>query len=122
MVFCNIIGTIDRDDRELMGQITQRLSPYKQDSHLGKLLNLLQSLERLCEPLFQEPGGASEVISSSQGGLSAPFVPMSDDQASTFGDDIEPILDAGDDPSADWLMWQLFNSQVPSGWLNKDFD
>lgn len=23
--------------------------------------------------------------------------------------------------SADWLMWQLFNSEVPLGWLNPDF-
>lgn len=122
MVFCNIIGTLDHGDRELMGKITKRLSPYKQDPHLGKLLNLLQSLERLCEPLFEGPGSTSECAPSPQRDLSAHFVPMSDHPSNPFGDDIEPILGAEDDPSADWLMWQLFNSQVPSGWLNKDFD
>ena len=24
--------------------------------------------------------------------------------------------------SADWMMWELINSQLPSGWLNSDFD
>lgn len=133
VVFCNIIGTKDHDDYELMGQITHRLSPYKQDSHLGKLLNLLQSLEQLCEPLFQEPSAASEVNSSSQRGVPAEFVTMSDnptDSSTTgtfdpmmpFGHAMEPIIDTGYDLSADWLMWQLFNSQVPAGWLNQDFD
>lgn len=29
----------------------------------------------------------------------------------------EPAANTELDLSADWLMWQLFNSQVPTGWL-----
>jgi hypothetical protein len=35
-----------------------------------------------------------------------------------FGQDLSS---SGTGDSADWLMWQLFNSDVPSGWLNPDF-
>lgn len=133
VVFCNIIGTIDHDDFELMGQITQRLSPFKQDPHLGKLLNLLQSLEQLCEPLFQASSGAPEASSSSQRYIPAAPLRLSDnppdpvttgafDPAMPFGDNMEHTIDTGYELSADWMMWQLFNSQVEPGWLNKDFD
>lgn len=133
VVFCNIIGTIDKDDYELMGQIIEQLSPFKQDPHLGKLLDLLQSLQRLCEPLFQQPSG-DPGIASSQGDRQDTFLSMSDYPSDLvtvgsfpplvpFGDHLEPMPDAETtDFSADRLMWDLFNSQVPAGWLNRDFD
>ncbi|CAG8149530.1 unnamed protein product [Penicillium salamii] len=138
VVFCNIIGTIDHNDHELMRQIIQGLTPFKEDRHLGKLLTLLQSLDNLCEPLFQSP---SEVGGSSGAALSEGNVAQSKFQApSDFTDNqfstgpfpsvpfenhnssipLTPSTDA--DSSADWLMWQLFNSQVPTGWLNSDID
>ncbi|XHF98583.1 hypothetical protein AWENTII_002131 [Aspergillus wentii] len=132
VIFCNIIGTVDHEDYELMRQITQRLTPFKEDPHLGKLLNLLQSLERLCEPLFQEPSGPSEFASTQREAPGA-FVPMSDHSADpvtigafppglSFSDNLELMPNTETDLSADLLMWQLFNSQVPAGWLNKDID
>ncbi|KAJ5341707.1 hypothetical protein N7541_010831 [Penicillium brevicompactum] len=111
VVFCNIIGTIDHDDFKLMGQITQRLSPFKQDPHLGKLLNLLQSLEQLCEPLFQVSNGASEANSISQTYMPAAPLRLSDnppdpvttgafDPAMPFGDNMESNIDTG------WQEWR----------------
>lgn len=121
-----------------MRQIIQGLTPFKEDRHLGKLLTLLQSLDNLCEPLFQSP---SEVGGSSGAALSEGNVAQSKFQApSDFTDNqfstgpfpsvpfenhnssipLTPSTDA--DSSADWLMWQLFNSQVPTGWLNSDID
>ncbi|KAJ5087373.1 hypothetical protein N7456_010989 [Penicillium angulare] len=132
VVFCNIIGTVDQDDYELMGQIIKGLLPFKQDPHLGKLLDLLQAIQRLCEPLFQQLNGDTG-LPSPQGDTQHEFVTMDDyhtDLATTgsfppmvpFGHDLGPVSDPDADFSADRLMWDLFNSQVPAGWLNKDFD
>ncbi|CAG7987325.1 unnamed protein product [Penicillium salamii] len=123
VVFCNIIGTVDYEDFQLMRQITQRLSPFEQDYHLGKLLNLLQSLERLCEPLFQEPSSVA-AVNSAQRDTTADIALTNhvSPPAMPFADGMELLPEPETDPSADWLMWQLFNSQVPAGWLDKGFD
>ncbi|RAH55253.1 hypothetical protein BO85DRAFT_377202 [Aspergillus piperis CBS 112811] len=131
VVICNIIGTLDHDDFKLLQQITQSLSQFKQDPHLGKLLNLLQSLEDLCEPLFQEGASGPENISSNLR-ASAPNqvmepvtmdgIPPSASFDSNFGLSDEPIPNSELDASADWLMWQLFNSQIPAGWLSSSMD
>lgn len=106
-----------------MRQITQRLSPFEQDYHLGKLLNLLQSLERLCEPLFQEPSSVA-AVNSAQRDTTADIALTNhvSPPAMPFADGMELLPEPETDPSADWLMWQLFNSQVPAGWLDKGFD
>lgn len=131
MVICNIIGTLDHGDFKLLQQITQSLSQFKQDPHLGKLLNLLQSLEDLCEPLFQEGGTGPEDISTNLR-ASAPNqvmepvtmdgIPPSASFDSSFGLSDEPMPNSELDASADWLMWQLFNSQIPAGWLSSGMD
>ncbi|KAL3486507.1 hypothetical protein BJX62DRAFT_215192 [Aspergillus germanicus] len=139
VVFCNIIGTLDHGDYNLMRQITTSLSKFKQDAHLNRLLKLLQSLEELCVPLFQEPdqdqgrhsgnAAAENTVTSSfaapenytvAGSLMEqhlPFtsVPFHGENTAPGGDAMQP---AEMDLSVDWMMWQLFNSQVPAGWLN----
>ncbi|BCS16282.1 hypothetical protein ALUC_80489A [Aspergillus luchuensis] len=131
VVICNIIGTLDHDDFKLLQQITQSLSQFKQDPHLGKRLNLLQSLEDLCEPLFQEGASGPENISSnlrasSPNQVMEPVtmdgIPPSASFDSNFGLNDEPIPNSELDASADWLMWQLFNSQIPAGWLSSSMD
>ncbi|KAI3011157.1 transcriptional regulator family: Fungal Specific TF [Aspergillus niger] len=131
VVICNIIGTLDHSDFELLQQITQSLSQFKQDPHLEKLLNLLQSLEDLCEPLFQGGNSGPENMSSNLG-TSAPnqlIEPVTMDGIlpsasfnNNFGLNDEPIPNPDLDASADWLMWQLFNSQIPAGWLSNGVD
>lgn len=117
VVFCNIIGTLDKDDHELIYQITTGLSQFKRDSHLEKVLSLLVSLERLCESLFHEDG---EALPQMQG----PTEALPSVRASTNAGDIDlgqGVTSSDPGSSADWLMWQLFNSEVPLGWLNPDF-
>ncbi|RDH21196.1 hypothetical protein M747DRAFT_322606 [Aspergillus niger ATCC 13496] len=131
VVICNIIGTLDHSDFELLQQITQSLSQFKQDPHLGKLLNLLQSLEGLCEPLFQGGNSGPENMSSNLGtsGPNQLIEPVTMDGIlpsasfnNNFGLSDEPIPNPDLDASADWLMWQLFNSQIPAGWLSTGVD
>ncbi|KAI3021623.1 transcriptional regulator family: Fungal Specific TF [Aspergillus niger] len=123
VVICNIIGTLDHSDFELLQQITQSLSQFKQDPHLGKLLNLLQSLEDLCEPLFQVGNSGPENMSSNLGtsGPNQLIEPVTMDGIlpsasfnNNFGLNDEPIPNPDLNASADWLMWQLFNSQIPA--------
>ncbi|RAL06924.1 fungal specific transcription factor domain-containing protein [Aspergillus homomorphus CBS 101889] len=138
VVFCNIIGTMNHDDYELMRQIIKGLVPFKEDCHLGKLLTLLQSLEHLCKPLFHSPieGGGGSRGGFSEGSVAqrtflAPG-DLADNPVSTGAFPSGPLEnhngsnqvapDTNADLSADWLMWQLFNSQVPAGWLNHEID
>ncbi|KAL2822107.1 hypothetical protein BJX63DRAFT_417869 [Aspergillus granulosus] len=136
VVFCNIVGTLDHDDYNLMCQITASLSQFKQDPHLSKLLNLLQSLEQLCEPLFrqQDQGGnvnsaaaeanatAAFAVTGSHAAAGSPVEQFPTTAAPfqrntlVLGTESMPATEL--DFSADWMMWQLFNSQVPAGWLN----
>ncbi|RDW94176.1 Zn(II)2Cys6 transcription factor [Aspergillus mulundensis] len=152
VVFCHIIGTLDRNDYNLMRSITESLSQFKQDPHLGKLLGLLQSLERMCEPLFVErdTDGAyptrhvppADVHIQQEAGTSTTPATNGHTAANVSGpvNDIPQINYIGDgdaginlldnesmhfhntemDLSAEGLMWQLFNSEVPAGWLTAD--
>ncbi|KAL5000552.1 hypothetical protein BDV10DRAFT_192846 [Aspergillus recurvatus] len=140
VVFCNIIGTLDHSDYRLMRSIIKNLSQFKQDPHLEKLLSLLRSLERLCEPLFLESHGANPAEQGLpvQQEASAPFVanghtssrntmdavPQTYYLGNAYMESLDnepmPLQTAGVDFSADELMLQLFNSEVPAGWLTAD--
>ena len=122
-----------------MQRIIDKLSGFKQYPHLERLLNLLRSLQRLCDPLFQEQAKnqlASEYSFNVGGpsGLAAtnyhatvPDTSANRSVTDQWGNDTmlqnEPTgSNIENGPSADWLMWELFNSQVPAGWVNSDFD
>ncbi|KAL4814836.1 hypothetical protein BDW67DRAFT_176800 [Aspergillus spinulosporus] len=141
VVFCNIIATLDHSDYRLMRSIIEDLSQFKQDPHLEKLLSLLRSLERLCEPLFLESHGSSP---AGQGPLvqqetSAPYVTdshtsnrnttdaipqtyhLDDTEMGSLSHDPMPLQNTGVNFPVNELMWQLFNSEVPAGWLAANF-
>lgn len=105
-----------------MHQITTGLSEFKRDPHLEKVLSLLTSLDRLCEPLFHED---VEVISQSNPQMQRPAeTPPTVRIFPNAWDNIDLGQDTSNSEigaSTDWLMWQLFNSEVPLGWLNPDF-
>lgn len=139
MVFCNIIGTLNHDGYVCMQRIIDKLSGFKQYPHLERLLNLLRSLQRLCDPLFQEQAEnhlASEDgfniegpsgLAATNGHANAPDTSANRSFTDPLGGDTvlqnEPTgSNIENGPSADWLMWELFNSQVPAGWINSDFD
>ncbi|KAL4989127.1 hypothetical protein BDW68DRAFT_176247 [Aspergillus falconensis] len=140
VVFCNIIGTLDHGDYRLMRSIIENLSQFKQDPHLEKLLSLLRSLERLCEPLFLDSHGTNPTGQGPpvQQEASATFVANNHTSSRNITDAVPqayylgntdmgsldnepiPLQTAGVDFSADGLMWQLFSSEVPAGWLAAD--
>ncbi|PYI09394.1 hypothetical protein BO78DRAFT_308323 [Aspergillus sclerotiicarbonarius CBS 121057] len=134
VLFCHIIGSLDQRDFDLTQDITKSLSRFKGHAHLEKVLKLLTSLEQLCEPLFQaREEGASARPFERPLALSMPETNTGEALASA----VDPMMEgfsAGDvhprnsdmahaalGPSVDWLTWQMFDSQLPSGWLNVDF-
>ncbi|KAL4773010.1 hypothetical protein BDW60DRAFT_222178 [Aspergillus nidulans var. acristatus] len=136
VVFCNIIATLDHNDYRLMRSIIEDLSQFKQDPHLEKLLSLLRSLERLCEPLFLESLSASPARQgpSVQQETSATFeteghtgsrittdisqtYPLDDTGMGSLNHEPMPLQNTGVSFPVNELMWQLFNSEVPAGWL-----
>ena len=123
VIFCNIVDTSNRADYELMSQITSRLSHFKRDPHLCKLVHLLQSLVHLCHPIFQEqvpvaPDATALVTSGSEthiGGISTSFnsaesIPF---QNTSGSGSLYSEMMYGTGP-----MWEVFNSQVPGDWLD----
>ncbi|PLB44949.1 hypothetical protein P170DRAFT_450012 [Aspergillus steynii IBT 23096] len=138
VVFCHIVGTSDASDYHLLRQITESLAHFKQDPHLGRLLTLLQSLQRLCEPLFQSQSNSDSVTEdipsnanppvpfSAPEGPSTDSFTIQDSPTALFQDEMAlvdgPLQNTELDPSTEWQMWQLFNSQVPAGWLNRGVD
>ncbi|OJK02977.1 hypothetical protein ASPACDRAFT_40293 [Aspergillus aculeatus ATCC 16872] len=143
VLFCNIIGSLDRSDYDLVQSIVKTLSQCKHDPHLQKLLDLLTSLARLCEPLFQTndagDGAVSQGVAAGTSPVRIPSTPavaraatngaMETGHTSTqesflahgMNQEASGILDPGNSASSDWLMWQLFNTQMPLGWMNPEF-
>ncbi|OJJ64671.1 hypothetical protein ASPSYDRAFT_75230 [Aspergillus sydowii CBS 593.65] len=139
VVFCNIIGTLNHDGYVCMQRIIDKLSGFKQYPHLERLLNLLRSLQRLCDPLFQEQAknqlaseysfnvGGPSGLAATNDHATVPDTSANRSVTDQWGNDTmlqnEPTgSNIENGPSADWLMWELFNSQVPAGWVNSDFD
>ncbi|KAF9895202.1 hypothetical protein FE257_000104 [Aspergillus nanangensis] len=137
VVFCNIIGTLDLADYNLMRQITDALSQFRRDPHIERLLTLLHALERLCDPLFQDQGHEASVTERVPAEVDTRFagavnngLPDSENTTDSLhfiggmGGNVvpgnAPTQDSELESSTDWLMWQLFNSQVPAGWMNWD--
>ncbi|KAL4868691.1 hypothetical protein BDV12DRAFT_169235 [Aspergillus spectabilis] len=137
VVFCNIVATLNHDNYKLLRDITSSLSQFKRDSHLERLLDLLRSLQRLCEPLFQEqsvdnparedisahlrPSSALPVTTVDTVGLDAtenPLLTAPLDADMALSNATIPNTEVNS--STDWMMWQLFNSQVPAGWITSD--
>ncbi|CBF75762.1 transcription factor domain-containing protein [Aspergillus nidulans FGSC A4] len=136
VVFCNIIATLDHNDYRLIRSIIEDLSRFNQDPHLEKLLSLLRSLERLCEPLFlenhsagparqgppvqQETSVTFQTEAQTSSGITTDIpqtYPLDDTGMGSLNHEPIPLQNTGLSFPVNELMWQLFNSEVPAGWL-----
>ncbi|RAL10283.1 fungal specific transcription factor domain-containing protein [Aspergillus homomorphus CBS 101889] len=138
VLFCNIIGSLDQRDYDLMQNIINNLSQCKHDPHLQKLLDLLTSLERLCAPLFQGKAAGNVLQGASNAQIRIPSTPVTIHNmngslelgsvapqegllAQGMNQDASEVPNPEIGSSSDWLMWQLFNTQMPLGWMNPEF-
>ncbi|KAL5341133.1 hypothetical protein BJX70DRAFT_75565 [Aspergillus crustosus] len=135
VVFRNVVGTLNHGNYKLLQDITSSLSQFMRDPHLERLLNLLRPLQGLCEPLIQEsvdkpteeetsmnvehssslPALTADITGLENIPLTAPL-----DSNMALRTTAVPVTEG--EPSTDWMMWQLFNSQVPAGWMNSGSD
>ncbi|KAL4925997.1 Zn(II)2Cys6 transcription factor [Aspergillus undulatus] len=140
VVFCNAIGTLNKDNYKLMQRIIDGLGRFSPGRHFERLLNLLQSLQLLCDPLFQEQAGISGPATPDPSIHTEALPALAEVNAHIVNHDTTEnrpstahlsdnlvlrddtvVINGENVPSADWVMWDLFNSQVPAGWLNSDF-
>ena len=123
---------MDQDDFNLTRDIIKSLSRFKKHPHLDKVLRLLTSLEQLCEPLFhgREEGASGRPLpvtlsmpetNNTNEALACAVNPMTGEFGNGDADPRNPDMAPVElGPSADWLTWQMFDSQLPSGWSNVD--
>ncbi|KAI9035338.1 Zn(II)2Cys6 transcription factor [Aspergillus affinis] len=143
VLICNIIGTLDKDDYHLICSITQGLAQFTESPYVTKMLNLLASLQQLCEPLFQTvdsqdappPRGrrwyplataTSEPETTVPGHSATAYGTenMSVSSSAAVGAPTELWMQeqypAEVTPSTEGMMWQLFNSQLSLGLFEPD--
>ncbi|KAB8256674.1 hypothetical protein BDV32DRAFT_141016 [Aspergillus pseudonomiae] len=146
VVFCNIIATSDETDYRLVQQIIKGLSQFKATPYLARLLSLLTSLLRLCDPLFHNMDYQNRESHMTGEGPSSTQAPPNHVPTNTSVPALETELTQGLGPQlsstayttymsadvseqgvgdvcypmADDLMWQLVNSQFPYSWLGAD--
>ncbi|KAJ5089566.1 transcriptional regulator family: Fungal Specific TF [Penicillium argentinense] len=130
VLFCNIIGELDRDDYNLIEEITQSLAPFVASPYISKLLRLLGSLQNFCTPLIQAKerlGPRTKVASwypsmtgalpNTSAAINGSSYPMN---ITSYPDSVPSAMSqmqtqpSGDQayPPTDELMWHLFNSQL----------
>ncbi|KAE8153235.1 hypothetical protein BDV25DRAFT_149904 [Aspergillus avenaceus] len=144
VLFCNIINSSNIEDRTLVQRVIEGLSQFKPSPYLATLLRLLTSIQRLCDPLFatgqrRRPSSLPQgnVVSDQQPNQSAsspsivpgPGMELPQDIhmsvfPSTTVHGTEELWGQGEQnvpfPTADDLMWELFNSQLPLGGYDMD--
>ena len=129
VVFCNVVGTSDARDFQLLQDVTDGISTLvTENKYVHRLHRLCATLLGLCKPLVQSLG-SNEEMQVSSAGLVAPLPPYSPSLAFAggSGDPLNADTGSGDAndgmmPSSwnDDMMWQLFQSQPSLDWFNAD--
>ncbi|KAF1833485.1 putative Zn(II)2Cys6 transcription factor-like protein [Decorospora gaudefroyi] len=127
VVFCNVVGTSDVRDFQLLQDVTDGISSLvTENKYVNRLHRLCATLLGLCKPLVQAPG-LNEPMRASNTGLTAPLATYCPSLASHGGSDILPDNNVNGTtenmvPSSwnDDMMWQLFQSQPSLDWFNAD--
>lgn len=124
------------DDYRLIQDITQNLSQFTSSPYIVRLLNLLGTLQNLCEPLIQtkmhlgpqakvapwypatsDEQQATMAVSEESLALAASYAGS---ELQSYSQNEQPNATAGIQPLADELMWHLFNSQPSLQWCESD--
>lgn len=142
VLICNIIGTLDKDDYHLIRDITQGLAQFTESPYVAKMFGLLTSLKRLCEPLFQtvdnqdlpQPQGRRWFPSTTSNKPETTVRAQSANayEAENMSVSSAPVGAPAElwgvqgqyppvTPSAEGMMWQLFNSQLSLGLFEPEF-
>ena len=132
VVFCNVVGTSNERDFQLLQAVTDGISALvTENKYVNRLHRLCATLLSLCTPLVKTPG--PQDLSSTSAAVPG-FSAQASTQPSTFSSvrntpdllNIESSVSTGGSdgflPSTwnDDMMWQLFQSQPSLDWFNAD--
>lgn len=124
VVFCNVVGTSNVQDFQLLEDVTEGISTLvTENKFVNRLHRLCAMLLGLCKPLVQNPGPNASMYPTS--------VDTSDTESmllpSNSGPDLLNVPGANGDVdgflTSSWnddMMWQLFQSQPTLDWFNAD--
>ncbi len=126
VVFCNVVGTSDARDFQLLQDVTDGISTLvTENKYVNRLHRLCATLLGLCKPLVHSSG--SNDMHAPPPGMVNPSSTYG--QQSTFGT-APHVLDVagghnGNDVflASSWnddRMWQLFQSQPSLDWFNAE--
>ncbi|KAH7082247.1 Zn(II)2Cys6 transcription factor-like protein [Paraphoma chrysanthemicola] len=124
VVFCNVVGTSDARDFQLLQDVTDGISTLvSENKFVNRLHRLCETLLELCRPLVHNTAASGQqqsrtVRSAPPNGHAFP-TDTSPDQldVSIGGGDVDNFL------TSSWnddMMWQLFQSQPSLDWFNAD--
>jgi hypothetical protein len=121
VVFCNVVGTSNAQDFQLLQDVTDGISELvTENKFVNRLHRLCTTLIGLCKPLIDT--ASTSTTASNTGVLDTSMPPMD----ATAG---QLDFTAGANPNVDeflassWnddRMWQLFQSQPSLDWFNAD--
>ena len=127
VVFCNVVGTSNARDFELLQDVTDGISSLiTENKYVNRLHRLCSTLLGLCKPLVQSIGLQGDVQASHHrlAPDTAPYAPSSAFGPPPCGLDVTKGNESADAflPSSwnDDMMWQLFQSQPSLDWFNAD--
>jgi hypothetical protein len=129
VVFCNVVGTSDPRDFQLLQDVTDSISTLvTENKYVNRLHRLCTTLLGLCKPLVHtHTTGPKEQIQVLDAGLETPLEMYSPSLTFNGGPDLlagNKVNDttSGMVPSSwnDDMMWQLFQSQPSLDWFNAD--
>lgn len=120
VVFCNVVGTSDTQDFQLLQDVTDGISELvSENKFVNRLHRLCSTLIELCKPLIQN------AVTNNQ---STATVTPTDRGAMSMDTGAEMTLPVTGTHVDDFLtsswqddrMWQLFQSQPSLDWFNAD--
>ena len=129
VVFCNVVGTSDGRDFQLLEDVTDAISSLvTENKYVNRLHRLCATLIGLCKPLAQNARRQDQIQheNSDQTTPAAPMPVYHSSMAFSNGPDtLNPNGGEGTNtmmPSSwnDDMMWQLFQSQPSLDWFNAD--
>ncbi|RAK85828.1 hypothetical protein BO79DRAFT_272109 [Aspergillus costaricaensis CBS 115574] len=137
LLFCNVVGTSNTEDYQLMHETTRGLHRFiNTNPSISKLYHLFTTFLNLCDPLMQGDGSAntmtmpldetnlSTMPSSSEAEVSIPQIDADNyfyDSATRIGN----VDDGAIDPNmvSSWnnaQMWELFGVQSSLEWVDSE--
>lgn len=127
VVFCNVVGTSDPRDFQLLQDVTDGISTLvTENKYVNRLHRLCATLLGLCKPLVHTLG-PNEQLQVPNPGLETPLEIYSPSLTFNGGPDLLAGNNGSDNtngivPSSwnDDMMWQLFQSQPSLDWFNAD--